>query len=102
MKKIVIVSQFNEDCRAILTEAAGDAALIFSSPEAATPELVADAGMIVGPIAPSLLPEAKNLEVLQLQSAGADAYIKRWISAMQPARMDSPWRSICLPVFWPE
>ena len=76
MKKIVIVSQFNEDCRAILTEAAGDAALIFSSLEAATPELIADAGMIVGPIAPSLLPEAKNLEVLQLQSAGADAYIK--------------------------
>ena len=76
MKKIVVVSQFNEDCRHIIAEAAKGAELIFSSVEEVNPELIADAGMIVGPIAPSLLPEAKQLEVLQLQSAGADAYIK--------------------------
>lgn len=76
MKKIVVLSQFNEDCRRILAEAAAGAELVFSSADAADAALVADAGMIVGPIAPSLLPEAKKLEVLQLQSAGADGYIK--------------------------
>ena len=76
MKKIVVLSQFNEDCRRIIAEAAEGAELVFSSVDAADAALVADAGMIVGPIAPSLLPEAKKLEVLQLQSAGADGYIK--------------------------
>ena len=76
MKKIVVVSQFNEDCRRILREAAGDAEIIFSSPEEADAAMVKDAGMIVGPIPPALLPAAQKLEVLQLQSAGADVYIR--------------------------
>lgn len=76
MKKIVIVSQFNDDCREIIRAAAGDAELLFTSPDAVTAEDVADAGMIVGPIPPALLPEAKKLQVLQLQSAGADVYIR--------------------------
>lgn len=76
MKKIVIVSQFNEDCRRILKDAAEGAELVFSSPEEADAALVSDAGMIVGPIPPALLGEAKKLEVLQLQSAGADVYIQ--------------------------
>lgn len=76
MKKIVVLSQFNEECRCIIREAAEGAELVFSSASAADAALVEEAGMIVGPIAPSLLPEAKKLEVLQLQSAGADAYIK--------------------------
>lgn len=76
MKKIVVLSQFNEDCRRILSDAAAGAELIFSSPGEADAALLADAGMIVGPVPPALLPDAKRLEVLQLQSAGADAYIK--------------------------
>ena len=76
MKKIVVLSQFNEACRDILAQAAEGAELIFSSAEEADATLLADAGMIVGPVAPELLPSAKKLEVLQLQSAGADAYIK--------------------------
>ncbi len=76
MKKIVIVSQFNEDCRRIIAEAAEGAELVFSSAETVDAAQVADAGMIVGPVPPALLPEAKCLKVLQLQSAGADAYIK--------------------------
>ena len=76
MKKIVIVSQFNEDCRRILREAAQGAELIFSSVEEADEALVKDAGMIVGPISPKLLQSAEKLEVLQLQSAGADVYIR--------------------------
>ena len=76
MKMIVVLSQFNEACRDILAQAAEGAELIFSSAEEADATLLADAGMIVGPVAPELLPSAKKLEVLQLQSAGADAYIK--------------------------
>ena len=76
MKKIVVLSQFNEACRDILAQAAEGAELIFSSAEEADATLLADAGMIVGPVAPELLPSAQKLEVLQLQSAGADVYIK--------------------------
>ena len=76
MKKIVVLSQFNDACRGILVQAAEGAELIFSSAEETDATLLADAGMIVGPVAPELLPSAKKLEVLQLQSAGADAYIK--------------------------
>ncbi len=76
MKKIVIVSQFNEDCRAILREAAEGAELVFSSAEEVDAAQVKDAGMIVGPIPPELLKSAEKLEVLQLQSAGADVYIR--------------------------
>ena len=45
MKKIVVLSQFNEACRDILAQAAEGAELIFSSAEEADATLLADAGM---------------------------------------------------------
>jgi phosphoglycerate dehydrogenase-like enzyme len=76
MKKILILSRLNEEAQQIILRAAEGAQVVFAMDERPTAETVADADMIVGPLPVSLIPAAKKLKVLQLQSAGADPYIK--------------------------
>ena len=43
-----------------------------------TAEDVKEANVIIGNVDPALVKEAKNLELFQLNFAGADQYIKPW------------------------
>lgn len=50
---------------------------IYSSYDNVTQEMVQEANVIIGNVDPFYLQEAKNLEWLQLNSAGADPYVKK-------------------------
>lgn len=56
-----------------------DCELIPSNERTVLEAEVAEADAIIGNISPNLLPLAKNLSLLQLTSAGADAYVKHGI-----------------------
>lgn len=52
---------------------------IYSSYDNVTQEMVQEANVIIGNVDPFYLQEAKNLEWLQLNSAGADPYVKKGV-----------------------
>ena len=52
---------------------------VYSSYDKVTPEMIKEANIIIGNVAPFYLKEAKNLEWLQLNSAGADPYVKKGV-----------------------
>lgn len=52
---------------------------IYSSYDNVTREMVQEANVIIGNVDPFYLQEAKNLEWLQLNSAGADPYVKKGV-----------------------
>lgn len=53
-----------------------DCELIPSNEKTVTAEQIAEADAVIGSISPKLLPLAKKLSLLQLTSAGADAFVK--------------------------
>ena len=57
-----------------LAQAAGDGCELVYKQNGLTADDVRDASAIVGNVPPALLPECKALELLQLNSAGADPY----------------------------
>ena len=79
-KNILVVIPVNEDHKKFLEEkaASGDknCCIRYVNGEEVTKEDVEQADVIVGNVDPSLISGAKNLELLQLNSAGADLYIK--------------------------
>ena len=79
-KNILVVIPVNEDHKKFLEEkaASGDknCCIRYVNGEEVTKEDVEQANVIVGNVDPSLISGAKNLELLQLNSAGADLYIK--------------------------
>jgi len=79
-KNILVVIPVNEDHKKFLEEkaASGDknCCIRYVNGEKVTKEDVEQADVIVGNVDPSLISGAKNLELLQLNSAGADLYIK--------------------------
>ena len=79
-KNILVVIPVNEDHKKFLEEkaASGDknCCIRYVSGEEVTKEDAEQADVIIGNVDPSLLSGAKNLELLQLNSAGADLYIK--------------------------
>lgn len=52
---------------------------VYSSYDKVTPEMVKEANIIIGNVDPFYLKEAENLEWLQLNSAGADPYVKKGV-----------------------
>ena len=52
---------------------------IYSSYDKVTQEMVQEANVIIGNVDPFYLQKAKNLEWLQLNSAGADPYVKKGV-----------------------
>ena len=50
---------------------------IYSSYDKVTQEMVQEANVIIGNVDPFYLQKAKNLELLQLNSAGADPYLNK-------------------------
>lgn len=72
--------------RTRLTEAAPDATIVYATPDASgtgmgldgleiTPQLLVQADVIIGNIEPSRLSDTRHLKLLQLNSAGYDAYL---------------------------
>lgn len=78
-KKILVVLPVSEGQKNRLEEFADKSCFTYTSYKKATKEMVKEANIIIGNINPDLLDYAENLEWLQLNSAGADAYVKRGI-----------------------
>ena len=79
MKKILVVLPVEDRHKKLLEEAAPDAVFTYSSISEVTEEMVQEANVIVGNVPAKLVKASENLEFLQLNSAGADAYIKEGI-----------------------
>lgn len=62
-----------------LEQQAKESQFVYSSYDKVTKEMVAKANIIIGNVDPFYLRDAKNLEWLQLNSAGADAYVKKGV-----------------------
>lgn len=78
-KKILVVLPVSEGQKEKLEEYADKSCFTYTSYKKATEEMVKEADIIIGNIDPDLLEYAEHLEWLQLNSAGADAYVKRGI-----------------------
>ena len=72
---ILVLLPVNDRHRAILESSAPDEDFIYTSPDAATREQVADADVILGNIDPGMLTACEHLQLLQLQTAGYDDYL---------------------------
>ena len=73
-KVLVTMLPLNDAHLAQLKEAAGDGCELVYKQKGLTADDVRDAAAIVGNVPPALLPDCKALELLQLNSAGADPY----------------------------
>lgn len=71
---ILVLPPFNEAQRAVIEAAATGASFTYASSAEATDEAIATADVIVGNLPPARLALARNLRLLQLNSAGHDAY----------------------------
>lgn len=78
-KKILVVMPVEEEHKKTLEQHAKGNQFIYSSYDKVTPEMVQEANVIIGNVDPFYLQEAKNLEWLQLNSAGADRYVKKGV-----------------------
>ena len=75
-KNILVVMPVEEEHKKVLEQHAKGSKFIYSSYDKVTPEMVQKANIIIGNIDPFYIKDAKNLEWLQLNSAGADRYVK--------------------------
>ena len=76
MHTLLVVLPVNEAQQARILEAAAGCRVIFEAPENVSADILGEADMIFGNLPVEMLPQAKNLKWLQLNSAGADAYVK--------------------------
>ncbi len=74
--EIIIGLMVNEAHKKVFAAHAGNAKLVYKPLRELTAPDVQKAEIIVGNLASELLPYAQNLRLLQLNSAGADGYIK--------------------------
>lgn len=74
MKKVIVMTEFNEDCRKIIEEGAKGAELRYIRQSELTAEDLSDVDIFVGNIPMNLIPAAKKMGLLQLNSAGSDSY----------------------------
>lgn len=87
MKRVIVAPPIkddgNEKFYKIVTEKCKglDCEFIQSCQKDVSEKDIADADAVIGSISPKLLPYAKKLQLLQLTSAGADAYVKRGVLA---------------------
>lgn len=78
-KNILVVMPVEDEHKKTLEQHAKGNQFIYSSYDKVTPEMVQQANVIIGNVDPFYLQEAKNLEWLQLNSAGADRYVKKGV-----------------------
>lgn len=74
MKKIIIAIPFNQEQKERLCCEASGYECIFMNPAEITEDVLNDASALIGNIPVSLLKNKSNLEWIQLNSSGADAY----------------------------
>lgn len=78
-KNILVVMPVEEEHKATLEQHAKGSRFTYSSYDKVTPEMIQKANIIIGNVDPFYLKDAKNLEWLQLNSAGADQYVKEGV-----------------------
>lgn len=71
---ILVLPPFNETQRTVIESAAAGASFTYALSSEVTDEAIAAADVIVGNLPPARLALARNLRLLQLNSAGHDAY----------------------------
>ena len=81
MKKILCMLPVKEEQKARLEKAAEGCEFIYTGENDVTAEQVAEASVILGSPAPELIKASEKLELLQLNIAGADKYVKPGILA---------------------
>ncbi|MGI5976196.1 MAG: D-2-hydroxyacid dehydrogenase [Candidatus Limivicinus sp.] len=74
MKNILCLLPVEQRHKDRLEEAAPGCRFVYGTVETATEEQVAEANIILGRVKPGLIKQSENLELLQLNSAGADPY----------------------------
>ena len=72
---ILVLLPVTDRHRAVLESSAPGEDFIYTTAGDVADEQVADADVIIGNISPALLPHARHLQLLQLQSAGYDNYL---------------------------
>lgn len=77
MKNILVLIPVKEAHKKLLEERAPSANLIYAKADTVDPDLVRSANVIIGYPSASIVKESKNLEWLQLQSAGAGEFVKK-------------------------
>lgn len=78
-KNILVVMPVEEEHKKTLEQHAKGSKFIYSSYDKVTKEMIQKANIIIGNVDPFYLKDAKNLEWLQLNSAGADQYVKEGV-----------------------
>ena len=83
MKTILIALETEEKDKAAFRQAAeaagADCSFIFTTAEAVTEEQIAQASFLLGNVSPKKLAAARELDVVQLFSAGADPYLPKGV-----------------------
>lgn len=75
-KNILIIVPMNDEQRARVQQAAPNCAITYSTPNDVTEEMVQNAEIIIGNVPAEYIKCSPKLELLQLNSSGADAYVK--------------------------
>lgn len=78
-KNILVVMPVEDHHKETLEQQAKGSHFVYSSYDKVTKEMVKQANIIIGNVDPFYLRDAKNLEWLQLNSAGADKYVKKGV-----------------------
>ena len=78
-KNILVVMPVKDEHKKTLEQHSQNNKFIYSSYDKVTQEMVQEANVIIGNVDPFYLQKAKNLEWLQLNSAGADPYVKKGV-----------------------
>ena len=75
MKKILVTIPVKECHKARINELASGCSVTYVPAGQATEEQVAEASVIIGNVPAKMIKASEKLELLQLESAGADAYL---------------------------
>ena len=75
MKNVLVTIPVKESHRARIDEIAKDCCVLYVPAGQATEEQVADASVIIGNVPAKMIKASDKLELLQLESAGADPYL---------------------------
>lgn len=81
MKKILCMLPVTPEHKARLEKAAEGCEFVYTSEHDATAEQIAEANVIIGGPTPELIKASPKLELLQLNMAGADRYVKPGVLA---------------------
>lgn len=76
MKTVLVTLPFTAEQKRKLETAGAGSAFLYREKQTVTAAEIAGASVLIGNVPPALLGASENLELLQLGSSGADAYVK--------------------------